>query len=777
MSVRHLCRERFIRAMTPPTNRSMTDNAAPQWFRPRAERYVRLLRWLLVAAMATYVAASVPGVRHLTGYDVLLDGYLSTGIILLAGGLMFVRAALVPARRVAWAMMGVAVVIYAAGDIAYNGWVQFHDPVPVPSVADVLWLAFYPFAYVGILLLLRGRVRVFHASMWLDGVVGMLGAAAVGSIAVGFVVRHTGGTHAEVVTTIAYPLADLFLLAIVVGSCGLFRWRPDRAWTLVGIGLVTYAAADVIYLLRVANETYQSGTLLDPMWAVGYGITGLAAVTRLRHQDDRPGFDGWSVLLVPSLFTLASLGLLVWGSMARLPRETDWLAAACVACGLGRTALTFREVQRLADSKRQARTDDLTGLGNRRHLYEVLQGHLDTLAPGVHAAVMLVDLDRFKEVNDSLGHLAGDQLLVEVGNRLGGLVRRGDELVRLGGDEFAVALPDTTERAALHVAERVRQELERAFLLDGVIVHIGASIGIALAPDVGRDVDALLQRADIAVYEAKSERLGCVVYQASADDDLRRRIETVNALRDAIDGDQLVLYYQPKADLRTGRITAVEALVRWQHPQRGLVFPDEFIPDAERAGFMRKLTARVLGLAADQAAVWQRAGHPLPISVNVSASNLLDVELPDQVFTLLATRGLPPSALVVEITESTLMVDPTRSLAVLNRLRAGGVRISVDDYGTGYSSLAYLRDLPVDELKLDRSFTTDLDTDPRSAAIVESTVRLAHSLGLPLVAEGVETAEIWQRLAEFGCDYGQGYYLSRPVPPERIEELVAAYSR
>jgi EAL domain-containing protein (putative c-di-GMP-specific phosphodiesterase class I) len=283
-----------------------------------------------------------------------------------------------------------------------------------------------------------------------------------------------------------------------------------------------------------------------------------------------------------------------------------------------------------------------------------------------------------------------------------------------------------------------------------------------------------MQRADIAMYQAKTERLGCVVYEASDDDDLRRRMRVLDELRSAIDGDQLVLHYQPKADLRTGRVVSVEALVRWQHPYRGLVMPDEFIPEAERAGFMRLLTSRVLGLAADQAAAWAADGAPLPIAVNISASNLLDVQLPGQVIDLLASRGLPPSALVLEITESTLMLDRTRSLVVLHALRAHGVKISVDDYGTGYSSLAYLRDLPVDELKLDRAFTMDLDTDERAAAIVESTVRLAHSLGLPLVAEGIEDAATWDRLASFGCDFGQGYYLSRPVTAGEVAALVAS---
>jgi diguanylate cyclase (GGDEF)-like protein len=756
----------------------VSDNPA-RWLDPRRARVLHAATWVLLLGNAVYLASTVPGVR---GHDfqLWLDGYLSNGLLFGAGALVFLRVAFVDRDRLAWSLLGASIVVYATGDLTYAVWVQYLVPIPYPSVADVLWLAFYPLAYVGIVLLVRRRVTMFHASMWLDGLVGVLGAAAVGSILVHVIVRATGGSHAAVLTTLAYPLGDLLLLVLVAGACGLFGWRASRTWALLAIGLVTYAAADIGYLLRVANDTYQPGTMLDPLWGIGYGITACAAICRPRPKEQRVRLEGWAVLVVPTLFTLSALGLLVYGSMHRLATDTVLLATACVVCGLGRTALTFREVQALADSRRQARTDELTGLGNRRRLYESLASYLDPIAPGQHVAVMLVDLDRFKEVNDSLGHLVGDELLREVGRRLSTAMRHEDELVRLGGDEFAVALRDTTEAEAVGVAERIRGELLRAFVLDGVTVHVDASIGIALAPDVDTTVSGLLQRADIAMYDAKAQRTGHAVYAATADDDLRRRLRTLGELRDAIDRGELELHYQPQASLLTGAVTGVEALVRWRHPERGLVYPDEFIPEAERNGLMRRLTSVVLGLALDQAAAWQAAGCLVPIAVNVSATNLLDVELPAQVFDMLAVRGLAASALVIEITESTLMVDATRSMAVLQRLRAGGVHISVDDYGTGYSSLAYLRDLPVDELKLDRAFTMDLGTDARAAAIVESTVRLAHSLGLPIVAEGIEDQETWDRLSAMGCDVGQGYVLSRPMPPADIEPLLpraAVYSR
>jgi diguanylate cyclase (GGDEF)-like protein len=754
----------------------MTDDAAPPPVRltPGRRRLVRVLRTLLLVAVAAYVLSTLPGVRSSSGYNLVLDGLLSTGILLGCSAIVLVRVALVRQDRLAWLTMAVGLAVYATGDVVYNGWTQFRHPIPYPSAADALWLAFYVFPYVALVLLVRRRMAVFHASMWLDGLVGVLGAASLGTLAVNTIARAGGATRAAVLTTLAYPVADVLLLLVVVGIYGLLGWRPDRSWALLGAGIATYAVADVVYLLQVSSNTYHAGTPLDAMWAVGYALTACAALVVRQPERDEPNrLEGWWVLLFPSLFTITALGLLVYGSLASLPLATVVLATACVACGLSRTALTFREVQHLADSRRQARTDELTGLGNRRSLYESLQAFLDRLGPDRKTAVMIIDLDRFKDVNDSLGHHVGDQLLQEVATRLAAVTRRDDELVRLGGDEFAVALRETSHAEAVAVAARMIAELQRAFVLNDVVVHTAASIGIAMAPDVGTTVSGLLQRADIAMYEAKADRSGCVVYEAADDDDLRLRLRTVNELRDAIGSDQLVLHYQPQGDMRTDRIVGVEALVRWQHPERGLVFPDAFIPHAERAGFMRLLTARVLGMAADQAASWRSAGLAVPIAVNISASNLLDVELPDQVFDLLASRGLPRDALVMEITESTLMLDRTRSLAVLNRLHEGGIRISVDDYGTGYSSLAYLRDLPIDELKLDRSFTMELRTDPRADAIVESTVHLAHSLGLRLVAEGIESAATWDQLAAYGCDVGQGYFLSRPAPADQLTALLA----
>jgi predicted signal transduction protein with EAL and GGDEF domain len=338
----------------------------------------------------------------------------------------------------------------------------------------------------------------------------------------------------------------------------------------------------------------------------------------------------------------------------------------------------------------------------------------------------------------------------------------------MGGDEFAVLLPDADLARAQEVAQRLAAALRDEFVLDGMPLHVDASAGIALCPEHGRDRSLLLARADTAMYAAKRARTGAVVWAPDDTPDPRDRLETLEQLRTALDTEQLVPHYQPKLDLRTGTVVGVEALVRWEHPHRELLLPDVFLPLAEQAGLMRRLALRVLERSLADLREWRRRGHDLSVAVNLSVSNLQDVALPDQVEMLLAAFGVPASALVLEITEDVLMADAARSQQVMAGLRRLGVRLSVDDYGTGYSSLAYLRALPVDELKLDRSFVSHLTTDEKAAAIVRSTLSLSRELGLTMVVEGVEDAAALAALRDWGCDVAQGYHIARPMPADRF---------
>jgi diguanylate cyclase (GGDEF)-like protein len=417
--------------------------------------------------------------------------------------------------------------------------------------------------------------------------------------------------------------------------------------------------------------------------------------------------------------------------------------------------------------REQALHDALTGLPNRTLLHARAERALRGDEP---AAMLLIDLDRFKEVNDTLGHDYGDALLIEVAERLGAALRRGDTLARLGGDEFAVLVAGAPDRAAVvELAGRLQDALRRPFALRGVAVELEASIGVALYPEHGNTAGALLQRADVAMYDAKRGRRGVATYAPERDPYSADRLGLLAELRRAIVRDELVLHYQPKVSLDTGELTGVEALVRWQHPSRGLLGPDEFVPLAERTGAVADLTRWVVDRALAQQRAWRDEGVDLPVAVNLAAANIVDVTLPAAVAELLKRHGVAGERLECEISEHTVMADPVRATDVLGGLRALGVRLSLDDFGTGHSSLAYLKRLPLDEVKIDRSFVAGMAEDENDAVIVRSTIDLARNLGLQVVAEGVETAEIMRELAELRCDVAQGYYISRPLPAGELD--------
>jgi diguanylate cyclase (GGDEF)-like protein/PAS domain S-box-containing protein len=424
--------------------------------------------------------------------------------------------------------------------------------------------------------------------------------------------------------------------------------------------------------------------------------------------------------------------------------------------------------RQLAEKLYQAAHDELTGLPNRRSLNTRLAGALEEGEP---TALLLLDLDRFKEVNDVLGHHYGDQLLCAVSSRFRGLIRPDDLLARIGGDEFAVLLqPLHGIEQAIAVAERFGRSLAEPFSISGTPLYVESSIGIALYPDHGTSAVELLQRADAAMYGAKGARSGWQLYQSS-NPQSPRRISRLAELRTALDTGQLLLHYQPKLDLRTSEVTGFEALVRWQHPQHGLVMPDEFIPLIEQTGLVRHLTAFVLAEALQQWREWNR-GDELTIAVNISPHSLNDPDFPELVEVMLREYEVPPRTLELEVTESALAFDEELSSEMLHRLRRAGVKVVLDDYGSGYSSLGRLLDLPIDEIKIDRKFVGALTDDPDSAEIVRSTIALGHRLGMTVIAEGVESEEALRELASLECDGAQGYYISRPKPASELVSMV-----
>ena len=480
-----------------------------------------------------------------------------------------------------------------------------------------------------------------------------------------------------------------------------------------------------------------------------------AATERLHIAAAQTAWEGWT------LQWMAGLALLFAGLFAL----ASWM---------------FMRMRRLEGAmEHQARHDALTGLPNRAQL-------LDRLRQAIHAdgdrrtplTLIVMDLDRFKGINDALGHHVGDLVLQQVGARLRELLRPADTMARLGGDEFALLLPETDEHQARDAARKIILALKRPCVVGRHHLCVGGSLGIAVFPRHGEDAQALIQHADTAMYAAKQSNTGYAVYDPERDRRSFKQLELENDLRDAIDGDLLELCYQPMVDLRSGTVTGVEALLRWNHPSYGVISPDVVIPIAELTGLIQPLAVWVLNTALRQCAEWRRAGLDLNIAVNLSAWNLQDPALVDNVRSALNVWKVPAARLELEITESAMMAEPERAREVVGRLNAMGIRLAIDDFGAGFSSLAYLKKLPVSSLKIDKSFILGIAWDDSDTKIVRSTIDLAHDLGLKVVAEGVESEAVRARLVTLGCDTAQGYHLSHPLPtPALVQWLRTSAAR
>ncbi|MDX5446304.1 MAG: EAL domain-containing protein, partial [Zoogloeaceae bacterium] len=419
--------------------------------------------------------------------------------------------------------------------------------------------------------------------------------------------------------------------------------------------------------------------------------------------------------------------------------------------------------------RHQALHDTLTGLPNRKLFRDRLQHTILSSGRGRNPnfSLLMIDLDRFKEINDTLGHQAGDHVLCTIGTRLTAILRRSDTVARLGGDEFAILLPDACLRQAQTIAQLVGKTIEQPLRYHERELPVGASIGIALFPDHGMDAETLFKHADVAMYVAKQNGAPYSVYNPQQDRHSIGRLAMISELRGAIAADGLLLHYQPKIDMRSGELAGVEALLRW--PQWSAIPTEYLIKTAERTSLIRQLTFWVLRSALAQAAQWRANGSDFPVAVNLSTWLLGQDDIVTVIESLLTEYGLPAERLELEITENAMMKNPEQARAMLDRLHALGIRLTVDDYGTGYSSLAHLKTMPVDRIKIDRSFVGDMVEDENAAVIVRSTIDLAHNLGLRVVAEGVSSQEVWDVLEILGCDTAQGYFIAQPMPADSLE--------
>ena len=658
--------------------------------------------------------------------------------------------------------LGAAVTVVAA---AVPGW-QHVGSLPIAAAVVVT----FPAVYGGLLRWNRYSTSLADPNDVLNGCSAVLVAVAIGNV----VVDHVGGALAE--------LPD-WRLQLLLGAASASVVYLGTAWVMTIIAALR--ADPRIWLVTAALTSTCTGAVLSlatvdrlpgavaALAALTLALLGVGAAFQPRGATPQPADPADSTVGAFVVISVAILTLVV--AAATTP---SWAATGCAGlAAIGsslRLLVNVRDLSELAVSRREALTDELTSLANRRAVLRRIEHLCATGSPFVFG---LIDLDKFKEVNDGLGHTAGDDLLRMIARRLETGAWSGTLIGRLGGDEFAVVAPLTSAHRTSELATRLGGSLidqfTEPFEVAGLVLHADISVGLA-GHECGEHPASscstqLLRRADAALYDAKRTGASAVTWDPALHVDTSGRLALVEELRTGMTGGQLVLHFQPQVSVHTGRTVGVEALVRWQHPTRGLLLPADFLPLAEVHGLMGQLTETVLAQAVAQAATWHRTGCGLRVSVNLSVSNLLDVSLPQRVAGLLAAHDLPAAALVLEVTETVLMTDSDASLAVLTALADLGVAVSIDDYGTGYASLSYLRQLPVSELKLDRSFTADLLTDSRTDAIVSSTIELAHRLGLRVVAEGVEQLATLRRLEVLGCDESQGHLHSRPVPASELD--------
>lgn len=750
---------------------------------PRSRRRLALL-WLMwvgagayTLALALHAAGLIP---PWAGWmDRLVNDWLGLLTVWVPAAVAVLAATRLSHHRREAVLAAAALTAFAVGDTVYMLLSLDGGTPPFPSLADVGYLLVYPLLLVALISAVRRHTGSRVHWIWLDAAIGSLGAGAVLAVVLEPVLNSAITPDLATAVALATPLGDFVLVAAIVGITAAHDVELRGRWSPLAVGLLVFAAADVVYSLRVTAGTYAPGTLVDAGWAFGLALMAmwvddLASGRPVTETASRQP-AAWRAMTASSLATVAGLAVLIMSSLRPVPTLALWLAVAALLAAGARAQLTARLLERMAEQRLvAAATDELTGLPNRRALYGEAKARLTPAGAGRHALLML-DLDGFKEVNDSLGHHAGDQLLVRIGERLRDALRGDDLLVRLGGDEFAILLGDAGSDAARDAAARLAAAVAEPVSVVGTSLRVGASIGIALFPDDGPDLSVLLRKADIAMYKAKAARRPYHVYCLADDADGAGTLQLMQELRTALRDNQLVLHYQPKVDLTTGDVHGVEALVRWDHPARGLLPPDAFLNLVEGAGLMPALTRTVLSQALDQVACWRRDGYDLAVAVNLSASSLADPQLPEQIEEMLAARGLVPSALQLEITEEFLLGDRKLAQEILIRLRRHGIGISVDDFGTGYNTLAYLRELPIDELKIDSSFVIPMAQDARTAALVSATINLAHTLGMSIVAEGVETVGTYTQLSRMGCDRAQGYFMSRPIPADELAHWLATW--
>ena len=716
--------------------------------------------WIFVASLCTLPMLSIHLCQRRAKRDAehRLSWHLLSAAIVAAASALVVRGVLA-SGAFPFLSGRVDVGLFSAGSIPF---------------ADILGLSFYVLAGLALARLIRAERSEGASNGWADAVVCGIGALALISfLALDPATASMRGSKVTNVFPLIYPVCDVFLLVLVMG--GLQAWRHSRSGKYLVAAVGCSFVSDTANLFFNTDNSNMFASRITYLWLVSAALLALIAVEPT-PSTERTGAN--VSLGVPFAFAMTSVTLLILDRFRSVHPIALVLSGATLAAAAVRASMAFQELRTLTQTRREARTDELTQLPNRRSFSEMIGRTVAPTFDRSPVAVLMVDLDGFKVINDTLGHHTGDELLREVARRFTATLAPGDMLARLGGDEFGIVVQPREEPGwALAAANRLVESLQDRMELDGVPIQVRASVGASLYPDHGDTPSLLLQRADVAMYEAKRNGGGVRFYSQSFDRNSREQLEHLEELRNAIDLDQLVLYYQPKVRFVDGTLTGVEALVRWEHPARGLLSPADFLPLATEGGLLPQLTRKVLAIAVEQAGRWHGLGQSLGISVNVGTVDVVDATFPNFVEEVLARNKLPAALLTIEITEDSVIEDPVRTAQVVARLRQLGAKVSIDDFGAGYASLSLLRELDLDELKLDKSLVDEVDTSSRQKALVRAAVGLAHALGLSLVAEGVETADAWRELQLLDCDVAQGYLVSRPLSALDLQAWLEAQRR
>jgi diguanylate cyclase (GGDEF)-like protein len=714
-----------------------------------------------------------------------LDGWTVCAIEGVASIICIIRGLDKNPGRSAPLALGLGLLSWSLGDMFLTIESLGGKTPAVPSIADVFYLAFYPLAYIATVQLLRSALGRLSRPNWLDGVVAGFGAAAIcAAFAFHSILHAAGGSVGTAATNLAYPIGDLLLLSLVIGGTVLLAGRSTLPWFLLAAGISLNVIGDTANLFS-SSTIFASkfGTDFNAVaWPASILLMAMSVWLKPRTLDPLRVQRVAGVAL-PSGAAVAALAILLIGYVHTITWVALWLATATLVIAGLRLGFSARDLRLLTEERhRQAQTDELTGLGNRRYLFHVLETFFaDYANPWTNSrnlAFLFIDLNRFKEINDSFGHPAGDELLRQLGPRLTRAVPATGSVFRLGGDELAVVLVDADAAVAQAAAETILKEISEPFVLQKMRANVGASIGIALAPTDAAEAIGLTWCADTAMYRAKLGNIPYAFYDQAIDGG-EHKLNLAEELRIAVDEGSFVLHYQPQLNLRTGEILAVEALIRWPHATLGLVPPIKFLPLAEDAGLMTRLTTWVLSEALAQCARWRDSGRRMVMSVNITTSNLLEDGFTDLVARLLRQHDLAGTSLVIEITETSIIEDFARSKLVIEALKAMGIVVSIDDFGAGATSLAYLSSLAVGELKLDQTFITGLSGggNERDLELVRATIQLGHDMELRVVAEGIEDVDTLNLLSELGCDLAQGYFISRPMPANKLSfqpEILAA---